>query len=149
MNARDAYEKFGFDLIESGSRFKMLCPFVPENTPSFVIYEDLGFHCFSCGAHGTYKNFLIRIGEDGNDAYLYKSPDMVEEKTFLDVKKLKKQLDTELYLSVYEESFEKKNSVWKKFDALWLDLKFENALNLLDTALFIRKRFKEITNSLK
>jgi len=92
MNVRDAYEKFGFDLIESGSRFKMLCPFVPEKTPSFVIYEDLGFHCFSCGAHGTYKNFLTRIGEDGDNAYLFTSPDMVEEKTFLDVKKLKNNL---------------------------------------------------------
>ena len=149
MNVKDAYEKFGFDLIESGSRYKMPCPFVPENTASFVIYEDLGFHCFSCGAHGTYKDFLIRIGEDSENTYLFKSPDMVEEKTFLDIKKLKKQLDTDLFLDLYDEGFDKKNTAWKKFDALWLDMKFENDLNLLETALFIRRRFKDIIKSLK
>ena len=149
MNVRDAYEKFGFDLIQSGDRYKMLCPFVLEATPSFVIYEDLSFHCFSCSAHGTYIDFLRRIGEDANDIYLYKSPDMVEEKTFLNINKIKMQLDTDLYLSLIDCPFDVKNKAWKKFDSLWLDLKFEKDLNLLDTALFIRKRFKKITNSLK
>jgi len=149
MNPKDAYEQFGFDLIPSGSRYKMLCPFVPENTASFVIYEDLSFHCFGCGAHGTYRDFLTRIGEDGDSAYMFKSPDTIEEKTFLDINKLKKQLDTELYLLLDEDSFEKKNKAWKAFDEIWLDLRFENDLNLLGTALFIRKKFAKIMKNLK
>lgn len=149
MNPKDAYEQFGFELIQSGERYKMLCPFVPENTPSFVVYEDLSFHCFGCGAHGTYRNFLNRIGEDGDNAYLFKSPDMVEEKAFLDINKLKKRLDTELYLSLDDVSFETRNKAWRAFDEIWLDLKFEKDLNLLETALFVRKKFSEIVKSLR
>lgn len=149
MSAKEAYEQFGFDPIPSGSRHKMLCPFVPENTPSFVIYEDLSFHCFGCGAHGTYKTFLTMIGEDGDSAYLFKSPDTVEEKTFLDLKKLKNQLDTDLYLSLDDAPFGAKDKAWRGFDEIWLDLKFEKDLTLLETALFIRKKFAEILKNVK
>ena len=126
MDIRQAYEKFGFTLIPSGTRFKMLCPFVPEKTPSFVIYEDLSFHCFSCQAHGTYQDFLEMIGEGEEGNYLVRSPDTVEEKAFLDIQKLKKQLDTELYLHLHEASFQVKNKAWRAFDEIWLDLKFDD-----------------------
>ena len=149
MNPKDAYEQLGFELIQSGSRYKMLCPFVPENTASFVIYDDLSFHCFGCGAHGTYWTFLKRIGKGEDGTYLFTSPDMVEEKAFLDVRKLKKQLDTDLYLSLDEASFEKKDKAWRAFDELWLDLKFEEDLSLLETALFIRKKFAAIVKTLR
>lgn len=39
------------------------CPFHPEKTPSFTVYDTSGdrrFHCFGCGAHGDALDFLQR-----------------------------------------------------------------------------------------
>lgn len=47
-------------LIPAGHmRFKALCPFHNEKTPSFVISDDKQtYHCFGCGAHGDLISFL-------------------------------------------------------------------------------------------
>ena len=38
-----------------------LCPFHPDQRPSFTVYEEDGhFHCFGCGAHGDAIDFLRR-----------------------------------------------------------------------------------------
>lgn len=48
------------NLKPSGSRYKGLCPFHDEKTPSFVIQKgDLHYHCFGCGAHGDGIAFLM------------------------------------------------------------------------------------------
>lgn len=34
------------------------CPFHPDRTPSFVIYDDETYHCFGCGAHGDVIDYI-------------------------------------------------------------------------------------------
>ncbi|MBT4879076.1 MAG: DNA primase [Alphaproteobacteria bacterium] len=47
-------------LIPAGHmRYKALCPFHNEKTPSFIISDDKqNYHCFGCGAHGDIISFL-------------------------------------------------------------------------------------------
>ena len=47
-------------LISSGNmRYKGLCPFHNEKTPSFTVSDDkANYHCFGCGAHGDVISFL-------------------------------------------------------------------------------------------
>lgn len=43
-----------------GGRFKGLCPFHSEKTPSFNVSADKGFYkCFGCGKAGDVINFVI------------------------------------------------------------------------------------------
>ncbi len=45
-----------------GSRFKALCPFHNEKTPSFYIDDNKGlFHCFGCKAAGDIFSFVMKI----------------------------------------------------------------------------------------
>jgi DNA primase len=47
------------DLQKRGSNWFGLCPFVPEDTPSFSVNEDRKtFRCFSCGRHGDVFGFM-------------------------------------------------------------------------------------------
>lgn len=49
----------GIELIPDGERFKSLCPFHQEKTPSCTYYPDTNaFHCFGCGQGGTVFNFM-------------------------------------------------------------------------------------------
>lgn len=43
----------GLQLEKQGPRYVGLCPVHEERTPSFFVFQDLGFHCFGCGANGT------------------------------------------------------------------------------------------------
>jgi DNA primase len=46
-------------LRRSGTRWVGLCPFHPENTPSFSVNGELGFYyCFGCGAKGDAITFV-------------------------------------------------------------------------------------------
>ena len=48
------------ELKRDGSgRYKVLCPFHDEDTPSFTVFED-GFKCFGCGAHGSNVDLLLK-----------------------------------------------------------------------------------------
>lgn len=48
-------------LRRAGGRWKALCPFHEEKTPSFTVSsERRTFHCFGCGAHGDAFTFLMR-----------------------------------------------------------------------------------------
>ena len=48
-------------LKKAGSRYKGLCPFHSEKTPSFVVYpETQSFYCFGCGAGGDVISFVMR-----------------------------------------------------------------------------------------
>jgi len=49
-------------LKRAGDRFKGLCPFHTEKTPSFGVKPGENFfHCFGCGASGDIYDFLMRI----------------------------------------------------------------------------------------
>src|SRR5215471_11520560 len=46
-------------LKRAGTKFKGLCPFHAEKTPSFLVDPERGFfHCFGCGAGGDVIKFL-------------------------------------------------------------------------------------------
>lgn len=46
---------------KAGTRFKALCPFHDEKSPSFSINPDRQFfYCFGCGAHGDAIEFVMR-----------------------------------------------------------------------------------------
>ena len=48
-------------LARSGQRFRGLCPFHEEKTPSFFVDPQRGFwHCFGCGAGGDAFSFVMR-----------------------------------------------------------------------------------------
>ena len=47
---------------KTGNRYKGLCPFHSEKTPSFFVNPDNNFyHCFGCGAGGDSINFVMEI----------------------------------------------------------------------------------------
>lgn len=46
-------------LKKTGKNYTALCPFHPEDTPSFFIFPATNtFHCFGCGAHGDPISFI-------------------------------------------------------------------------------------------
>jgi DNA primase len=48
-------------LKQSGKNFKALCPFHPEQAPSFMVSpEKQIYHCFGCGAGGNVFSFLMQ-----------------------------------------------------------------------------------------
>lgn len=48
-------------LTRAGSRFKGLCPFHSEKTPSFTVNPDDGyFYCFGCGVGGDVITFVMK-----------------------------------------------------------------------------------------
>lgn len=50
------------ELKKSGNRYKGLCPFHSEKTPSFFVNPDNNFyHCFGCGAGGDTISFVMEI----------------------------------------------------------------------------------------
>ncbi|GGI09108.1 DNA primase [Egicoccus halophilus] len=49
-------------LKRAGTRYKGLCPFHTERTPSFTVTPDGNFfHCFGCDASGDLYDFLMRV----------------------------------------------------------------------------------------
>lgn len=54
------FEKEGVSIISAGiGKYKCLCPFHSERTPSMVIYEDTQtYHCFGCGESGDVITFF-------------------------------------------------------------------------------------------
>jgi DNA primase len=50
------------DLKRVGERYRGLCPFHVEKTPSFFVVPDQGlYHCFGCGVGGNAINFMMAI----------------------------------------------------------------------------------------
>ena len=49
-------------LRRSGSRYKGLCPFHDDTTPSFYVTPSLGiFKCFACGKGGNAVHFIMEM----------------------------------------------------------------------------------------
>lgn len=53
----------GVELMKSGSRYKGLCPFHEEETPSFVVFPKSGrWYCFGeCNEGGDVFNLVMKI----------------------------------------------------------------------------------------
>lgn len=50
------------ELKKSGKNYMALCPFHPDNTPSFSFDPERGlFHCFGCGKSGNLIQFIMEI----------------------------------------------------------------------------------------
>lgn len=47
-------------LKRAGRDWKGLCPFHPEKTPSFTVFDDGHFHCFGCQEHGSVLDFVMK-----------------------------------------------------------------------------------------
>ena len=55
-------KKYGLNLILSGKKYKILCPFHEEKTPSLILNDDLGtFFCFGCGTSGGIYKFKNKL----------------------------------------------------------------------------------------
>ncbi len=51
--------KAGVKLQRAGREWKACCPFHPDRTPSFTIYQDdRRAHCFGCGWTGDVLDFV-------------------------------------------------------------------------------------------
>ena len=47
-------------MLERGTDLVIQCPFHIDESPSCSLNDKIGrYHCFSCGAHGNYINFLV------------------------------------------------------------------------------------------
>ncbi|WGS65497.1 DNA primase [Marinitoga aeolica] len=58
LNIKDIVGNY-LSLKRTGKNYTALCPFHPEDTPSFFIFPATNtFHCFGCGAHGDPISFI-------------------------------------------------------------------------------------------
>lgn len=58
-------ENAGVDLKPSGSRYIGLCPFHADTSPSFFVFPDGHFKCFSCGEYGDAVDFIRKFHRCG------------------------------------------------------------------------------------
>ncbi len=63
----ELYQKYlPNQLRKAGSEYTTNCPFHEDRTPSFFVNPATGlFNCFGCGVGGTYKEFLLKLKEEG------------------------------------------------------------------------------------
>ena len=58
-NLVDYVQQSGISLKQHGMKWKGLCPFHTEKTPSFTVDEHFqNYRCFGCGAHGDILSFV-------------------------------------------------------------------------------------------
>ncbi|MDY6987953.1 MAG: CHC2 zinc finger domain-containing protein [Thermodesulfobacteriota bacterium] len=51
----------GIEVNRAGSRHVGRCPFHDEENPSFFVFPDGHYHCFSCGQHGDAISFIQKL----------------------------------------------------------------------------------------
>jgi hypothetical protein len=57
----EVIQNAGVELKRIGGRHVGLCPFHHEEHPSFYIFHDNHFHCFSCARHGDAVDFIQEL----------------------------------------------------------------------------------------
>lgn len=63
ISLKDLAENYGIKLRKLGNKYKALCPFHSEKTPSFYIYEKSNsYNCFGCGENGDIFDFFGKLG---------------------------------------------------------------------------------------
>ena len=72
-------KEYGLNLLISGKKFKIKCPFHEENTPSLILNDEINsYYCFGCGASGGMNKFKkqldIKFGSKGNYTIEKKKP---------------------------------------------------------------------------
>lgn len=146
-----AYEQFGFKLQKSGSNYKMCCPFHQEDTPSFMVYPDLSYHCFGCHAHGSYEDFIMFFSGDSNRIFYVRSLDDIqttrEEREIL---RIKQSLERQILASLRESDFVTKETIWNAFDKLFLQVSFmyDENLSFMELILFIKQEGNKLLNGI-
>lgn len=111
-------ENSGTSLKQTGMRFKGLCPFHNENTPSMNV--DHGFqtyHCFGCGAHGDVLSFV----QETENMSFWESLVSLAETASVDLSGLQKNQDKEDYediSSLREIIRETARFFWKLYQKL-------------------------------
>jgi hypothetical protein len=60
VDLKDVVISSGVELKIAHGKFKGLCPFHAEKTPSFYVF-DQNFHCFGCGEHGDVIDYVQRL----------------------------------------------------------------------------------------
>lgn len=61
LSLMDLVSRDGIELTKNGNRYRGLCPFHDEKTPSLVIYEDQGsFYCYGCGKGGDAFDWVMQ-----------------------------------------------------------------------------------------
>ncbi|KAF2955814.1 DNA primase [Marinitoga sp. 38H-ov] len=86
-------------LKKSGKNYTALCPFHPEDTPSFFIFPSTNtFHCFGCGAHGDPITFIQKY-EQLNFVEAVKKASVLAG---IDISKFLKQKELPIELQIFE-----------------------------------------------
>lgn len=144
-----AYEQFGFTLKKSGSTWKMCCPFHKEDTPSFVVYPDLSYHCFGCHAHGSYEDFIMFFSGDSSRIFYVRSLDDIQvTREERELARIKQQIETQVFGAIKDKSFEIKERAWNALDRIFVNATFfrEQNSSFMDLILFLKRESNLIVN---
>lgn len=118
MDIVAAYANAGIDLIPSGERWRACCPFHGEKTPSFMVYPDGSYHCFGCGAHGSFTDLVSDSSLQYDCSTINTSFEPLIEAFLL---KIEKEMQKELE----KEEVDVRMTMYDSFDRLLLAARIE------------------------
>jgi len=151
MNLINSYSQHNVHLTKIGQYFFGLCPFHKDSKTSFVVYEDGSYHCFGCQAHGTYKDFLDRVGDAGEYIELGELNSIVERSLY-DMISAQKAQESKLRRILFTKDYSVKSFVWKKFDDFWLEARVflsDPEVELVRVLLAVRSHFNRLSEYAK
>lgn len=146
-----AYEQFGFSLTKSGKNWKMCCPFHHEDTPSFMVYADLSYHCFGCHAHGSYEDFVMFFSGDSSRIYYIKNLEDIqvtrEEK---ELARIRQKVEDNIFNALNGCTFTDKDTTWSRFDSMLSKFACmrQTGTTFMDLVLFLKKEEKQMLEAL-
>ena len=149
MNVEKFYNAAGISLTLAGTRWKSLCPFHKEDTPSFIVYSDGSYHCFGCKAHGTAKTI-----QELYDLDYRPYPDIIDVRNDLlkGLAELKNRTEIEFNLLILDCNMVTTFRAYDLFDRLFVDaraLADDINITLLDLTAFIKMGFEKICKRLQ